>query len=404
MASSSKVLQKTKYVILTLMVTISNRTLVLVNLGLLAVLAWFVFPFAGNKVNAADKAYSIFQDCSSKDDQNKCYKEELIEVTRKKGLTFSQEVLLALQDHAPTTRSCHVIAHKVGAEAVKKNPKEWRKVFEEANNKICGWGFPHGVLEGLLGIESYLEPSSDFLNKVCAESNDREKQRGCSHFFGHLFPIEKGDLNKAIEECSKAIPSLRFDCYDGVFMEYDQKFVSAEHELDELPVITKEYVSGLRNTCLKFTGEQSGACWVEMAEMYAKLNNYEPGAVYAGCMTAPSQSERTSCYLKGVVLIATYPYEQAEKKLTLLCNPYENKASEYKTCISHAIAGLMAYTPKFVPRGSTICSSVEEPYRNWCFEELGNKLKDAVQSPEERVVLCNSVPDKYKPLCSNDNL
>jgi len=349
-------------------------------------------------------AEQIAHSCAIKRSES-CYTDELVLLVKKENFALAEQTLLALQDIDPSTKSCHVVAHYMGREALKKNPSKWLALADTVDVLACGSGFLHGVLEGHLSASPGITLTSALSQEVCDRGADSYRKRMCTHFMGHFFVVDtSGKLDEAFPQCQGVNPALRFDCFDGMFMEDHQKIALTEHNILPAPEYTPAYAKSLEKSCGRYQGDKNIACWVEMAEVYAKTYGYDAKTIYNQCNdNASTDSARQSCYSKGIVILATFPYDVSAKQLTAICEPFALQGGKFEGCASQLISSLMYYSAKFTTRGITFCAGAPSEHKRPCFRELGRQLASLVPSREERVTLCESAPEEVKGLCAGSN-
>lgn len=390
---------------------ISHRSLVILNQTVFVlIILTLLYPFfinnnkknyTGNEFIVRQAALNLFENCKI-GNREECYKSGFEKLIQKHNFSFAEKTLYALQDIDEGTRSCHVLAHYMSRMAVNKNPSTWMELLDSVNVNTCGSGFLHGVLESHLGDAPRTEFNGELGNEICDRGNDPYRQRMCMHFMGHLYELNTfDDVAKAVPFCDAASPTLKFDCLDGVFMEYHQKITLEDHGMAPLPNYTPEYAGSLEKNCTKYKGQAGSACWTEMAEVYAKTYGYQANEIYNHCYNSlANPNERRSCYFKGVTLQSTYPYNVSTEKLVAICAFYKNN-NDYQACTRNLISSLLYYTPKYTIRGIDLCSNINQD-RHWCFMELGSQLKKFVPDAEERKMYCS--PTKalnFRELCAN---
>jgi hypothetical protein len=388
-----------------------NKALIGANLAvlILVIIVLSDTPLAG--INNDKKNYNfndplikqtaerLAQLCTQQD-KDKCYSPEFKKLINQYNFSFAEQTLYAMQDIDEGAKSCHILAHFIAREATKKSPKDWQSLLDSVNVNTCGSGFLHGVLESHLGDDPATKFDGQLSNNICDRGDDDYRKRMCTHFMGHFFLVDTNDdVDKAVPKCGEVVDRLKFDCLDGLFMEHNQRIALNDHQLADLPTYTPDYAASLQKVCDKYEGVQSVACWTEMAEVYAKTFGYEAELIYDKCNAAPSKESAERCYFKGVVLLATYPYNVTKDKLVSICQFYYDDEQTFMTCGNNLISSLLHYSPKFTDRGVDFCSGISK-YNDWCFRELGNQLNQFVSSPADRLVFCSSADEKYKNLCA----
>jgi hypothetical protein len=357
--------------------------------------------YSFNDPQVKTSAEKLNQACIQQD-KNKCYAPEFKTLIYQYNFSFAEQTLYALQDLDESAKSCHILAHYIAREAVRKSPKDWLTLLDSVNVNTCGSGFLHGVLESHLGDDPTTKFNGQLSDSVCDRGNDEYRKRMCTHFMGHFFLVDTNDnIEQALPNCDEVVARLKFDCLDGLFMEHNQRIALNDHQLADLPTYTPDYAQGLQKICDKYKDVQSIACWTELAEVYAKTFGYEAKTIYERCHEAPSIQAAQNCYFKGVVILATYPYDVTKERLTSICQFYKDQQT-FMTCTSNLIASLLHYSPKFTSRGLDYCSNISN-YTDACFKELGKQLSQFVPSLADRLALCALADPKYKNLCAKVN-
>lgn len=352
-----------------------------------------------NRENFQQQAQQIANECE-RETKDICYRERFSKIAESKGFKFAESTLFALWDIDPFTRSCHVIAHKMTEGATRKDPKNWKKLIDQVDVSACGAGFLHGILEAHISLEPDFKVTSEVIDDICKEGAS-ERRRMCSHFLAHILVLQNdGKIEDSFPVCNGVKDELKFECFDGIFMEDHQKNIIVDHGLAKTPEFTDKYAQGLAQRCDSFDGVKSSACWTEMAEIFAKASSYNQERVFEGCAKAEIEGNRVHCYLKGVVVLVTYPIYDSLDKIKGICDPYEADKGLFGACLNFAISALMNYSIKFADRGVFLCSNISEEFKKDCFKNLGEQLKMKAASLEEREALCKDAQDTHKKLCA----
>ena len=344
-------------------------------------------------------AQKIADICSSKADKYTCYQEELARLAKDKDLFYAKKALNDLQNIDPFTRSCHVLAHRIAEAGTRKDPTKWKDLVNQVDAVSCGGGFLHGVLEAHAFSEPNFKVNVESINELCKKGSFGRRDM-CAHFLAHILVLQNdGNIEASLPACSEVANDLQFQCFDGIFMEKHQKNIMVDHQLTKPPTFNREYVSLQKKDCNLYEGIMAAACWTEMAEIFAKAYQYQQGEIYSNCYSAPNLDLARRCYLKGVVVLTTYPGFDTAVNLQSICKPFEGKREEYETCLYFMVSALMNYSVNFTETAIKLCSNVEEVYKERCFKDLGNLLKILAKSVTEREKLCQDSPDTYKNYC-----
>jgi hypothetical protein len=378
------------------------------GIGLLIIFKFHLL-YPNSKVNLAGKdldstASSIFAECS-KPELNKleCYKTQFYNIATHYGLLTTEEVLYSLQDKDELAKSCHVIGHNIGYGSYDRAPYEFNQLVEIANMNICGSGIMHGIIEHYVEEHPEKELNGNLAAEICNTFQDHQKKMSCIHLFGHLFLLYNlGDLTKALPMCESIEQNVRFNCYDGMFMEDHQKFMMAEHGIAPEPTYNEAYLKQMEKQCLSYTGDIAAGCWTEMAEMYDHVRGMKPKAVYDGCMHAQTQELAHYCYNKGVVSMGVRgDIFKTPESLLAICSFYLNNQSLYRGCLGTLISTNIYNSPKTTDRVVQACSLADSSYANFCFSLLGVRLKETLANKNMRTSFCSKLPEEYIAACLN---
>ncbi len=393
---------------------ISTKTIILANFILAALVVLTTYslfkhdvarnieskpPFDAQQIQ--NSAKTIYDVCKNEAVET-CYKKHFDQLVRSTSLAYGQKTLYALQNYDDQLRHCHVLSHAVGSSALRKAPKDWKKLLAEADTETCGGGFFHGIIEGHVADDQNFKIDKNSIYDICHDPANGFREMTCNHIMGHLTLFGKsGDIQQALPTCSSISDAINSrECYTGVFMEDSFKTILADHGLATLPVRDKVRMEKQTERCTKFNGIPGQACWIDLAELFQEYYNNDAKMVYQSCNMAPEEPSKYQCYLKSVVLMAVAPNFDSKEKLISECIPYEQNKDLYKTCTNFIISSLMHYSSKFTDRGVTLCSNISGEFIDYCFKELGQQLKVTEPSLIQREALCTSTPKEYLNLCA----
>ena len=167
--------------------------------------------YKANNPQIKRAAERLAKDCLSHNRET-CYKASFKKLIADYNFSYAEQTLYALQDIDQTAKSCHILAHSISHDAVKKNPGDWLSVFDSVNVNTCGSGFLHGVLEAHLGDDPDTEFNAKLSEEVCNRGDDDYRKRMCTHFMGHFFVVNTNDnVALAVPYCDGVSPDLKFD-------------------------------------------------------------------------------------------------------------------------------------------------------------------------------------------------
>lgn len=329
-----------------------------------------------------------------------CYKQSLVSLTKKYGISTSESILYTLQDTDATLRSCHVIAHYMSREAYERKPSDFYNLVDTLNVNSCGGGFLHGTLESYLGHGQSGDLTNAIVEDICGRGKDIMRQTGCAHLMGHIALINTyGNVKDALPLCESLRYQWHYMCYDGLFMEDHQKLALVEHGIMNMPEQNKDYIDKMESDCAKYNGVPLKACWKEMAEMYAHIYGYDPYRIWKECSKAPNNDLLNECYLKGAELMAMYPYYfDSAERITPICSFYSNSLS-YNECTYRILSAMIYNSTKFITRGITLCNNIPQDHTGTCFNSLAQILTKVVPSTDKRKPLCGGLPESARSIC-----
>ncbi len=200
------------------------------------------------------------------------------------SLDNGKKYLAGLNDDKYLTfGECHTLAHQLGHWAVDKGIGMVEAM--EQGSAFCGWGFFHGVLEGLFGEGGgHGKISVEDAFKTCDKINkdDRLRVFNCFHALGHGFFAVDENLKNSLNRCDISAAALTQGfCYDGVFMA--QTFSEAEEAPDKL-----KKTENLLSVCGNLAGKSRLYCYWR----------YVPIDVFTDEMVLPSEDIINSVSIK----------------------------------------------------------------------------------------------------------
>jgi hypothetical protein len=291
-------------------------------------------------------------------------------------------------------------------EAYTRNPGDFYGLIDSLNVNACGSGFLHGALGAYSEDHPEVKIDGAFADQICGRGKDDYSRRTCVHFMGHMLLLRayadtgEESVDQALTSCQSLRKDWLFNCYDGIFMEIHQRLTLFDHGLSKLPDQTNEYLVSLEKRCNSYSDFLMGkACWLEMAEMYAHVFRYNPKIIHDRCSAAPKKEYSDICNQKGGTVLATYFNYDTPEKLTVICSFYRGDDTAYNFCTDNVLSSLMYTSPKFIYRGLTLCSSIDQKYQSRCYMTLAGKLRNLTKDEKQVAELCPLLPEKYRYIC-----
>lgn len=129
--------------------------------------------------------------------------------------------LVGLHDKGRLSQGqCHSLGHELGRAAARTDKTVIESAMKDGNS-FCGWGYYHGVMEGLFGDKANHGTLAEDAVRICRNiSGNFIDIFNCFHALGHGFYFADKDINDAFGECLNAGNNNIEDeyCVDGVFM------------------------------------------------------------------------------------------------------------------------------------------------------------------------------------------
>lgn len=354
-----------------------------------------------SKQEIQKEAQNIAKNCESEKYPEQCFAQEFKKLTEKTTTAYSKEVLFALQEIAPQSRGCHLIAHYISGVEARRNPENWLGLLSQQDANTCTGGFIHGILEVHAGTDPNFKLTASQFPIICGQLPAQgDARRSCFHNLGHILLVDElNSIPKAVSTCNEiAMPLAKNECLSGVFMENLTRLNIRNHGLGETIPWDRKRAAEIEILCKEYSGLAAQACWKEISYVYAAANNTEPSKVFADCNKAPTEKARTSCYIYGVGnMVAFTTFDPA--RLNEVCLVYDETNPLFKTCMNQMIGSMIASSAKYNDRVTSLCTNAPLWYREECFKQIGLHLKRNEYSIEKREVFCSEVAIEYKLLC-----
>lgn len=286
-----------------------------VILAVAAALGAFFF-FSSASADTETMAQNIVDLCSKENDHQACYEREVPPLYGKYTIPQLFDVIRGIRQKDTTYQFCHVLAHKLGQEAVLADPDDWISLMPlNPPDGMCSNGFMHGVTLGLFRNsvldDETIERNIPNFSRAC-EPNAKWQpssldQAICYHGLGHLFMfITDANIPKALDVCKRVSQSPTGDysrvCREGVFMQIYQPLEPDDFELlESLP--EKPTKENYRRLCSVYGDEDEGACLREAWALSRESVMSGGKGIAAFCSGQPNSTEEDRCYESGLTLV-----------------------------------------------------------------------------------------------------
>ncbi len=290
-----------------------------IGIGAGGVLVLFVggglFAFLTTHPSTAT-AQEISSLCMSEPDHERCYEREVPNLYPALPLPKIFDIVRDIRRRDPSYQFCHVLAHKLGENAVAADPSHWLDLIPlNPSDGMCSNGFIHGVIVGrfrndVLDDATLQKTVKDFQSACEPRANWHPSsldQAICYHGMGHLFMfITNADIKKSIDVCGVVGKSptgnfLRV-CSEGVFMQIYQPLEPDDFALLNL-LPEKPTAENYRRLCSAYTDPAvQGACLRE-AWPLAREGVTSGTGVAKFCSKQPNAEQESDCYDTATAII-----------------------------------------------------------------------------------------------------
>lgn len=351
--------------------------------------------------------------CENRVDWRYCYGDELGKINKEIPFPQTIRILRALEQVDKKTSDCHLIAHKISASEVEKDPENWISIFDYVDQTTCTNAFVHGVIEGRSRFDSTLVLDENTIPQICEQIQQKTSKRvgkaresaddACAHIMGHIVLADQDAIvEKAVQVCAKVPQNIRRSCYDGVFMENITRDNLEIHEVAKKFVLSRSAALGLENLCNQYKGEEGLSCWRELAHIYTVITKNKPLPTYDLCYQTTNEEYAKECYMHSInLMVLSEGY--TVKDLQDTCTPYHHLEKTTEYCLSRTITPLLGSSFEFINRAVSLCETQPSKYRQFCYSNIGDMLKQKA-SLEKRKELCKKVPDQYLNYCTSENI
>ena len=357
-----------------------------------------------NLENHADKVIAL---CAKANHRPTCYDEAIPQLMNSISMEDAFKVTYLVQNKDRSYVYCHVLAHKLSAAEVIKNPSLWKDVVTRVPSGQCSNGGIHGAFQEKFRGEFFsaaeIEVLKPELDDLCEQRENWTptgmEQASCYHALGHLtMYITSANIRASIKLCDdlalkKNGRNFKHLCYDGVFMQLFQPLEPEDFSLIKDKEINKEQHISF---CNKFTGEVKGSCWSEGWPLY-RDELEKPEGLVNFCSKAPLL-ERDRCFM-AIIYVMTAIFQLDSEKVLAYCPslPKEKQGM----CFSSAAGRMIEVDYRNIEQAVRLCEeSLKYDQENSCFKMLlqysGYNYK--VGSPEFYHV-CKTLPKEWGRQC-----
>lgn len=390
-------------------ILISLVVLIALQLVILFRLQVPVAGSASSQVSLQTHAESVFAKCKDKKYRPTCYDEQIPKLMKTITMEEAFAVTRIVQDMDPTYSYCHVLAHKLSAQEVAKDPSKWKDVVTRCPSGTCSNGCLHGGFQEKFRKQMFTEADVERympdLQGICEARGDWKptgvEQASCYHAIGHLtMYITNGEVKKSLPLCDVIAKKeggrdYTMLCYDGVFMQIFQPLEADDFSLVEGKQPTKESVFSY---CSSFSLAAQASCVNESWPLF-RNEIMTPEGFVAHCANSPTEYGKKYCYT-ALSYIVTPKLQFDPQKSSQFCGALPADAGII--CYKNAATRMIETDTRNIQRAVELCGLAPEgTVQDGCYNELAVRTtyylgKDTPGAKE----LCSSLPKQWEIACS----
>lgn len=363
-----------------------------------------------NSQTVVEDAKNIISECKGINYADECYGLSFGKLVKKTGIAYTMTVLQKVQNIDNATRNCHFIAHKISQAEVARSPADWLNVLGRVDMNACSRGFFHGTIEGYLQFNPAFELNRKSITDICSAIREKTERKMpesqinslCSHAVGHILLVQtEGVINDAIKVCKQLSSGLESPCYDGVFMENNNRENLKMHGVSKDLEWNDANASYIKDLCSKYFGSARTSCWSGLSDMYGSVSNGDSRRLYQLCRGAPDLNNQENCYAKGSGFMAfIFAGDGKTSEFTTLCDEGDTEKMTLN-CIqqveSYVLNSSLSYSEKLLP----FCDHFATSMSDLCYREFVRLLRS--RSSKELLNFCNKVSASKKEICFQGN-
>lgn len=357
-------------------------------------------------------AARIVNDCSQKPDDAFCYEKEVPKLSSEYGIAEIFAIIREIRRLDAAYQFCHVLAHKIGEDAVREDPSHWINLISlNPRDGMCSNGFIHGVIVGRFRndtldeatFKKYIPDFAQACEPRLEWSPSRIDQAICYHGMGHLFVfITNADLDRSLGACARIAHSTNGDftrvCREGVFMQTYQPLEPDDFDLLELlpEIPTRE---NYRRLCAQYSDSaDEGACLREAWPLF-RSDIFDDNGMSTFCKGQPSEAEETLCYESTSAIIGRQLLGQGAK-VSALCDALVPKWQS--VCYIAAAQALLEEDRSKASDAIALCGRAKNDVEDMCLKTIASRASWMFLSTSpERGSFCAALP-RYKEECMRE--
>ena len=351
----------------------------------------------------------IIFDCSWQQKRKiDCYDDKIASLAEQIDLEKAFEITKEIELQDDNYKYCHVVAHKIAAAEVRKDPDNWKEVINRCPVNQCANGCIHGVFQEKYKVENLSSSQIDLIKSefknICAATAawqpTSNEQSSCYHALGHLFVyMSNADIDKSINLCDEITPNdnqmSRF-CYEGAFMQVFQILEPEDIALVKniKPTSTHEAVSFCSD--FKHNPLAHASCINQSWPLSIKQLKQNP--VYINEFCKDAEPDLKKLCTGPVISIMPIQFNFNQSKLLNYCQALPDNM--HQDCINIVASRMITSDGVLREKAVNFCVHSPEKYQEGCFITLISELKnEKILNSENKSQICRLFPEDFTYSC-----
>jgi hypothetical protein len=361
------------------------------------------------KASLTDLANDVIALCSGVNYRPTCYEDEIPKLMSDISMEDAFKVTSLVQNKDREYTYCHVLAHNLSAEEIKKDPDGWKDVVIRCPSGMCSNGCLHGGFQERFRAETFTQEEIEHLvpdlKTLCEPRNAWNptglEQGSCYHALGHLtMYLTNAEINQSIPLCERVAKQseekdYRQLCYDGAFMQIFQPLEPEDFSLIAGKEVAKDELGSF---CQLFEDKKRSSCWTEGWPLFRE-QLLQPQGLVDYCANAAS-NDPDRCY-DVLIYVITAQFQLDPQKMEVYCSGLPQNRSG--RCFANASTRMIETDYRNIDNSVELCRKAE-PYdeNSECYRELLKYSRYNFHADSESFMqMCNSMPSPWKTKCLN---
>ncbi len=269
----------------------------------------------------------------------------------------------------PPTGDTHLIGHEVGEVLYGKHGIDGLRQCSQSFLMACY----HGLVIRAVGNEG--ERNLGTIFEVC--KSDRNLLIQCTHAVGHGLLAWTGyDLARTLTMCNQVSEEVRYNCFDGVFME------NVYHAFKPRSVLTEPSLNNPHDLCQSMENGHQRACYANQPPYWFDQYHGDLKRVGTACGELADSTNREACY-DGYARL-TYTMANGDPgRAGEFCQVLGESRTD--ACFLSMALASSSYRSDSSHFAQAVCASVRDPAMGqYCADAAGSRDKVSSTSASNR--------------------